>query len=150
MKKILLSLFVILIFCSGIVSSREGIEKSLDISAKGVVVQEMRMRIIAENIANVHTTRTEKGIPYKRKDVILKETADSVRVGSIYEDSAEPVKVYDPGHPDADHSGFVYYPNISLSREMSDMAYTSKVYEANIAVYNAAKNMAQAIINLGR
>lgn len=145
-----INLFLLLFFFVATASAREGIEKSLDISSQGVMVQQMRMQIIAENIANVHTTRTIKGVPYKRKDVILKETPDSVKVGTVFEDASDPVKVYDPGHPDSDASGFVYYPNISLSREMSDMAYTSKLYDANIAVYNAAKNMAQAIINLGR
>lgn len=150
MKINLIFLLIAFLLSTSGLWAKEGIEKSLDISSKAVIAYQMKMQIIAENIANVNTTRTEKGTPYRRKDVVFRETTSSIKVEAIYEDPSPFLKAYDPGHPDADSQGFVYYPNISLSKEMTDIAYTSKVYEANIAVYNAAKNMAQALINLGK
>jgi len=149
MHRYFIIIFLVFFFNSSSYA-KEGIEKALDTSSKAIIVQQARMQIIAENIANINTTKTANGKPYRRKDVIIKETTESVKIAGVYEDKEPFLKVYDPGHPDADKQGFVYYPNISISREMTDMAYTSKVYDANIAVYNAAKNMAQAIINLGK
>jgi flagellar basal-body rod protein FlgC len=146
--KYLLILFMII--SSIAFANRKGIEESLEISRQGVMVQQAKMQVIAENIANVHTTKTETGDPYKRKDIIIRETEKGVEVKKVVEDNNPPIKVYEPGHPDADINGFVYYPNISVSKELTDMAFSSKVYEANVLVFNTAKNMAQSIINLGK
>jgi flagellar basal-body rod protein FlgC len=149
MKNMLLICCLILV-APGCLAAREGIEKSLDISTSGLLVSQARMQIIAENIANVNTTSTSVGGPYKRKDLILKDAPDGVAIQEVVQDNSSGVRVYDPGHPDADKQGFVFYPNVNMTREMTDMAYTSKIYDANIAVYNMTKNMAQALINLGK
>lgn len=126
------------------------IESSMRISRSGVKVQQTKMQIIAENIANVHTTRTSEGGPYRRKDITVAETKDGIRVKKIYRDRKNLIRVYDPGHPDADKNGFVYYPNVNVTKELTDMAYSQKIYEANVVVYNTAKQMAQTIINIGK
>jgi len=49
-----------------------GFLNSFDISGYGLSAQRFRIDIISENIANVNTTRTPEGGPYRRKEVIFK------------------------------------------------------------------------------
>lgn len=138
-----------------------------DISASGLTAQRLRMDVIANNIANVNTTRTPQGGPYRRQMVIfesrLKELmlnlplprqiqalGNGVRVAAIVEDLSPPMLVYDPQHPDADASGYVAMPNINIVTEMVDMISATRAYEANIMALNASKSMALRALDLGR
>src|SRR5690349_12866087 len=113
---------------------------SLDIGASALTAQRLRMDTISQNIANVNTTRTENGTPYRRKTVIFEEKSlnapfsdylsesskgmlagSGVRVSRIEEDKTPFKKVYDPGHPDADKDGYVQMPNIDVVTEMVNM-----------------------------
>lgn len=141
---------LILVLNVNLLLAADGIEGCMDISADGIYVQQIKMKVIAENIANIHTTKTDEGGPYKKKSVVVRETKDSIKVSQIKQDESDPIRVYEPNHPDADKNGFVNYPNISVSKEMTDLAYISKMYESNVVVYNAAKNMAMQMINLGK
>jgi len=132
---------------------------SLDISASGLTAQRLRMDTIANNLANVNTTRTERGGPYRRQMPVF-EARESfagtfrrlagVRVARIEEDTDPPRLVYDPGHPDADADGYVRMPNVNVVTEMVDMISASRAYEANIAALNAAKAMAIKALEIGR
>jgi flagellar basal-body rod protein FlgC len=129
----------------------------------------MRLRVIAENLANQHTTGPNG--PYMRKDTILesvpaRESFDStlngaiqslrgdqpqsVEVTGVRQDSSEPIKVYDPHHPHADAQGYVSMPNISVFREMTDMVEASRMYEANLAASKASNEMMNQTIELLR
>ena len=134
---------------------------AMDISASGLTAQRLRMAVIANNMANIHSSRTTQGGPYQRKQVIFaalpitEPTAASfdqalqeVRVVGVVEDMREPKKVYDPGHPDADPQGIVLMPNINLIEEMVDLLLASRAYEANVTVINAAKSMAQKALEI--
>jgi flagellar basal-body rod protein FlgC len=138
-----------------------------DIAATGLTAQRLRMDTIANNIANVNTTRTSQGGPYKRQQVIfeskLKELmlnlpvpregqalGNGVRVASIVEDQAPSQLVYDPGHPDADSAGYVAMPNVNIVHEMVDMISATRAYEANIATLNSAKAMITRALDIGR
>ncbi|MBE3592682.1 MAG: flagellar basal body rod protein FlgC [Thermoanaerobacter sp.] len=141
---------------------------SMDISASGLTAERLRMDIIAQNIANVNTTRTVQGGPYRRKLVALKEiqpdsfesildkvkgkySGKGVEVVQIAEDDQTPLrKVYDPGHPDADQSGYVEYPNVNIVSEMVDMISATRAYEANVTAFNASKAMFQKSLEIGR
>ena len=139
-----------------------GLNQAFDISVSGINAQRIRMEIIASNLANIDSTRTLEGGPYRRKIAVLGEKrltfsdalteaekqAGGVDVMEIAEDGTPFQKVYNPGHPDADAQGFVMLPNVSLSKEMVDMTYVQKLYEANITVYNATKKMAQDTLQL--
>lgn len=136
---------------------------SLRISASGLSAQRMRLDVIADNIANAETTRTEEGGPYVRKVVSFEENVatvlkggkiekkpNGVKVSSISKDtSSEFTTVYDPTNPDADENGNVTYPNVSILNEMVDLITASRAYEANVTAMDAEKKMAMKAIEIG-
>jgi flagellar basal-body rod protein FlgC len=135
--------------------------KSMDVSASGLTAQRQRLDVIAENLANVNTTRTPQGGPYKRKSVILgarpAEDFDSllgspekVEVLQVVSNSEGLRSEYDPGHPDANKNGMVLYPNVNPVSEMVHLLLASRAYEANVAALRTGKNMAQKTLEIGR
>lgn len=146
-----------------------GFFSSLDIGASGLTAQRVRMDTISQNIANINTTRTEDGTPYRRRDVVFEERTGSgsfsdalsnasnklydgqgVRVTKIVEDSSDFKKVYDPGHPDADEEGYVSMPNVDIVTEMVNMISATRSYEANVTSINATKSMALKALEIGK
>ena len=122
---------------------------SLGISGSGMTAERMRMDVIAENLANADTTRTENGTPYRRKEVVLQSASgnsfqnvlDGVQVAGIVDDPTPMRRVYEPGHPDADAQGYVTLPNVDPVTEMTDLITASRGYEANVTAMNDAKQM---------
>ena len=145
-----------------------GFLDSLNISGSGLTAQKLRMQIVAQNLANASTTRTEEGGPYRRKLVILSErdgfnsfsdelsTSVSRKIGKGVEatsivDDADDFKVeYDPAHPDADEEGYVRLPNVNTVEETVDIMSASRLYEANVTAFNAMKEMAAKALEIGR
>lgn len=126
---------------------------SFDISASGLTAQRTRLNVTAGNIANVETTRTPAGGPYRRLQPVFAargRNPGGVEVVGIATDPRDPRRVYQPGHPDADAEGFVAYPNVKVVEEMVDLVSATRSYEANAAAFNAAKSMAQRALELGR
>ncbi len=146
---------------------------SFNINASGMTAQRYRMDVIAENVANANTTRTEDGSPYRRKVVAFAEKGGSgsfvnalnsaigyqgagysgsgVKVTGVYEDHTTEMKmVYDPSHPDADEDGYVLYPNVDIVTEMTNMIDASRAYEANATAFNASKSMALQGLEIGQ
>lgn len=132
---------------------------AIDVSASGLSAQRRRLDTIADNIANAETTRTERGGPYRRRQVVFEEIASrelgqqgvkGVKVSQVTEDARSPRLVYRPGHPDADANGYVAMPNVSIVEEMVDMMSATRSYEANAAALNASKAMARKALELGR
>ncbi len=125
---------------------------SFDISASGLTAQRARLDLIASNIANVETTRTSEGGPYKRLQSVFaaRNNPGGVEMIGAVADAREARRIYQPGHPDADANGFVAYPNVNIVEEMVDLVSATRSYEANAAAFNAAKGMAQRALDLGR
>ena len=135
--------------------------KAMEVSASGMTAQRQRLDVIAENLANVHTTRTPDGGPYKRKSVILGaqptedfdtllQSPQKVEVLQIVESSKGMRSEYEPGHPDADAKGNVMYPNVNPVSEMVHLMLASRAYEANVAVLRTGKSMALKALEIGR
>lgn len=141
--------------------------QSLSVSASGMSAQSARAQIITENLANAETTRTPDGGPYRRKDIVFESQAQGspfsavyqelltpgamgVGVGEVREDERPPMMRYQPGHPHADANGYVGYPHISPAEEMVDLMSASRGYQANVASFNAAKDMVLKSIDLLR
>lgn len=143
----------------------------LNISASGMTAQQLRSDIIAQNIANVETTRTENGTPYRRKNVFFTEKTNNpmgnfsnvltaatksiagqgVKVTRITTDNSTEMKmVYDPSHPDADENGYVTYPNVNVITEMTDLIDATRSYEANVTSFNATKAMLSKGLEIGK
>ena len=139
----------------------------MNVSASGMTAQRLRMDIIAQNIANVSTTRDENGNVYRRKNVVFAEkdvtpfgdilmktagtAGNGVKVTQITEDTETALrKVYDPSHPDSDDEGYVTYPNVNVVQEMTDMIDATRSYEANVTAFNASKSMALKGLEVGK
>ena len=137
------------------------------VSSSGMAAQRMRLNTIQSNIANVNTTRTPEGGPYRRKDVVFESMPDAksfgeilttapqkdierVQVTDIVSDRKAPMMKYEPDHPDANEEGYVAYPNINITEEMTNMIMATRAYEANVAAMNATKDMAMTSLELGR
>ena len=140
---------------------------ALNASAAGLSAQRLRMNLISGNLANAHTTRTEDGGPYRRKEPVFAAQAQNssfgqvlsslqadnlpqVKVVDVVEDQSAPVLKYDPSHPDADEKGYVAMPNINLMEEMVNLISATRSYEANVSAVKAAKEMALKALEIGR
>ena len=142
---------------------------SFNINSSGMTAQRFRMDIISENIANANTTRTADGSPYVRKVVtfaekgtqtpfskILNERLDhysgrGVKVVSVQDDSWTQMNiVYDPSHPDADENGYIRTSNVNAMVDIADALVAQRAYEANLALVNITKSMAQRALEIGK
>ena len=140
---------------------------ALQVSSSGLSAQRLRMNLISANLANMNTTRTKAGGPYRRKDPVFaaraparsfremlhnrqKEMLSKVAVIGIVEDSRSPIRKYDPEHPEADENGYVALPNINVMEEMVNMISATRSYEANVSAIKAAKTMALKALEIGQ
>ncbi len=128
---------------------------SMNISASGMSAQRLRMDIIASNIANVQTTRTSQGGPYRKKEVVFasilnNKMQEGVRVAEIFSDPSPFRLLYNPRHPDANPEGYVAMPNVNTITEMIDMIVTTRCYEANVTAFKSAQNIFNKALELGR
>ena len=150
---------------------------SMNVVGSALTAHQLRLDVIAENVANINTTRVEGGDgPYRRKMVVMEansgrdsfrealaraagglppETAGlsetgGVRVTQIVEDE-EPFKLrFDPTHPDANEQGYVEMPNVDLVKEVTDAMAATHAYSANVTAYNTLKTVAQRALEIGR
>lgn len=129
--------------------------KSIAIAASGLRAQAGRMRIIAENLANADSTATQPGAdPYRRRIVTFRGEVDKaleaqvVRLGRVRPDPSDFRMKYEPGHPSADASGNVKYPNVNSLIEMTDMREAQRSYEANLNVVGASRRMIQRTLEI--
>ena len=131
------------------------LKTSLGISASGLRAQSLRMRVIAENLANQDSVaETPGGAPYRRRVASFAAAVDrpnganGVKVRSIETDNSDFVRIYQPGHPAADASGYVLKPNVNGLVEAADMKAAQHSYEANLNAIEAAKSMTMRTIDL--
>ncbi|MBL3593340.1 MAG: flagellar basal body rod protein FlgC [Synergistaceae bacterium] len=133
--------------------------RPVDTAGSGLTAHRLWMDVIAENLANVNTTRTVEGGPYRRKvplfaerldDFMRQGPGDGVRVVEIAEDDVPPRLAYEPDHPDANDEGYVAYPNVNVVREMADMMVASRAYEANLSIVESAKEMFNGALDVLR
>jgi flagellar basal-body rod protein FlgC len=151
-----------------------GMFTSITTAGSGLSAERMRLDVISDNIANVSTTRTPEGGPYRRSRVIVAsrvqqpywrspflpsflkdQVGQGVRVTSVQKDYSSDMRlVYDPTHPDAlktgPKAGYVEYPNVNIVNEMVDMIEANRAYEANSAVINGTKAMFLKALEIGR
>ncbi len=138
---------------------------SMKISASALKAQRVRLNAISSNLANIETTRTPDGGPYRKREVVFKSTqqgfadtldsnlrdaAQGVKVSHVQASSSPPRMVYNPGHPDADEQGYVAMPNVDVVEETADMMSASRAYEANVTAVKAAKRMALKALSIGQ
>lgn len=143
-----------------------GLFDAIDVAGSGLAAERLRMDVVAGNLANAQTTQGANGQPYRRREVVLQEAdgqsfgsllasasaspVNGVQVAGIVEDPAEPRRVYDPGHPDADPQGYVTLPNVNPVTEMVDLIGASRSYEANVTAMQTAKQLFSKTLELLR
>ena len=135
------------------------------VSSSALKANTIRLNTISSNLANVETTSTPEGGPYKKKSVYfesqpmnfqkelegnMKNAVQGVAVTKILEDESPARKFYDPSHPDAKEDGYVEMPNISVLKEMVDMMSATRAYQANVTTIKSAKRMALKALEIGR
>jgi len=132
-------------------------EKTLHIAASGMGAQSVRVRVIAENIANANSLGTAPGDePYRRKTVSFASELDRatgaelVSIDRIGVDRSEFGSRHDPNHPAADENGYVQTPNVNSLLEMMDLREAQRSYDANLKVIETAKNMVSRTLELLR
>ena len=143
------------------------IDNSLALSASGLDVQRQRMNVIASNLANVNSSKSVNGGPFRRRDLLIRsapvgqpfrnmldaavrQEPPGVQAVRIVEDRRPPRQVYEPHHPDADAQGNVAMPDINVMEEMVNLLTASRAYEANVTAMNVTKTMAQKALEIGR
>jgi flagellar basal-body rod protein FlgC len=135
----------------------------IDSSASALNAERLHMDVIAENIANVNTTKGVDGKPYQRQQVLFESVLNaqqgadgggaipqSTEVARVVKDPRPPRMVYNPTHPDANKDGMVAMPDINIHEEMVDMIASSRSYEANLAVVRNARSMAMQDLSIGK
>jgi len=139
-----------------------GVFSAMEVAASGLSAERTRMNVIASNLANARTTKTEAGGPYKKLDPVFHAVpldggavgsaggVSLVRVDRIEADKRDPQLVYEPGHPDADAKGYVRYPNVNVVEEMVNMITASRAYEAGVTSIDSVKSMAHSALGIGR
>ncbi len=140
---------------------------ALDISASGLSADRTRINTIAMNLANVKTTRTPHGGPYRRRTIVQTATpvddpfsvhmrsafdreVQGVRVLGIQQDKRPLRSVYEPGHPDANAEGYVFYPDINVVEEMAHLMTAQRNYEANVTTVESIKGMYTKALEIGK
>lgn len=133
------------------------------ISASGMSAERLRMEVIANNIANAHSTRSADGGPYRRQQVLFASALEAASggesvhglqgvevLGQITDPSELPL-IYNPGHPDADpETGLVTMPNVKLPSEMVDLITAARSYEANLKALTSFRQMMEQTLRLLR
>ncbi|AHF07791.1 flagellar basal body rod protein FlgC [Desulfitobacterium metallireducens] len=157
-----------------------GFFNAIDTSASGLTAQRLRLDLIANNVANINTTRTAQTtaagnpIPYQRQVAVfvprsaetsfstvlnqaINPAGNGVEVAAISQDSAPFGVEYNPDSPDAAKVaepglpvGYVRTPNVNIVTEMADMISASRAYEANVTALNASKSMMSKALEIGR
>lgn len=147
----------------------------IETSGSAMQAERVRAEIVAANMANAETTRTETGGPYKRQHVVFAANAPDgefaqslasagqaiqatnnaeppggVHIAQVFEDNEAPLKRYDPGHPDAGPDGYVAYPDINPVTEMVDLMGATRAYGLNSSAVQAEKGMITSALDIGK
>jgi flagellar basal-body rod protein FlgC len=136
----------------------------LEVSGSALGAERWRAEVVSANMANAETTRTPQGGAYRRQLVVFRGrpmprfplvlaslrsgAEEGVRVDRIVDDPTPMLQRYEPGHPDADSTGYVTYPNVNPVMEMTDLLSAVRAYQLNAAAVQAAKNMIQQSLQI--
>ncbi len=124
--------------------------KSLSVSASALAAQATRLRHVSENISHADTPG------YRRKSVSFESvrtgggTVEPVAVGRVQLDQSDLTRLYDPAHPLADETGHYAGSNVDLMIEIADAREAQRSYEANLKMFDQARQMSSALLELLR
>ena len=128
-----------------------------DVAGSAMNAQQVRLSTVASNLANADSISGNPDEVFRAKMPIFEATPvdtnpalAGVKVQAVTESTAAPIKRYEPGNPLADAQGYVYAPDVDPVAQMVDMISASRSYQANVEVFNTAKELALATLNMGR
>lgn len=133
--------------------------KIFDIAGSGMNAQNLRMNVVASNLANVDAVSSSVDQTYRARQPVFQAVLDQfnarnpavgVRMAGVVESQAPLAREYAPHHAMADEEGYIYRPNVNVVEEMANMISASRAYQNNVEVVNATRQMLSATINLGR
>ncbi|MBN1796418.1 MAG: flagellar basal body rod protein FlgC [Sedimentisphaerales bacterium] len=127
---------------------------AIDIATSGMRAHQKNMEIISSNVANARTNDAGNGQPYRRLEPSFKTQSNDpvtgVELQKIIRDMSNFQSILDPGHPQADESGYVSLPNVQLPVEMMNLTVAARAYQANVAVMKRYQNMVESTLELLR
>ena len=139
-----------------------GLSTIFDVAGSGMNAQSLRLNTTASNIANAETASSSSDQVYRGRhpvfaaiqrdamDAMNGNASSGVRVEGIVESDAPLQKRYEPHHPKADDEGYVFYPNVNVVEEMTNMISASRSFQVNVEVMDSAKKMIQRVLTLGQ
>lgn len=131
--------------------------KVFDIAGSGMTAQSVRLNTTASNMANLNTVAGDPESAYRARqpvfETVLQGAASDqpagVRVLGVVESGAEPARVYEPGHPQADADGYIYRSNVNLAAEMTNMISASRSFQNNAEILSTSRDLLLRTLNLG-
>ena len=137
-----------------------------DIAGSGMSAQSLRLNTTASNMANANSAASSADQTYRARHPVFAPmfndamagmysgatgaASAGVRVAGVVEDSRPLQPRFEPGHPLANEEGFVYYPNVDIVEEMTNMISSSRAFQLNVDVMTAARTMMQRVMSLGQ
>jgi len=126
----------------------------IDIAVSGMRAHQKSMEVISSNVANARTTDAGNGQPYRRLEASFTTQSDDpvtgVAIRRIVTDNSDFQQILDPGHPQANESGYVFMPNVQLPIEMMNLTVAARAYQANVAVLKRYQSMVETTLELLR
>jgi flagellar basal-body rod protein FlgC len=125
---------------------------AIGIAGTGVTVNRKWMDAVSDNLANINTATRTSDPAYEAKYVVASEAADGkgTQVAGIVKGSAEGRTVYEPTNPLADEQGYVKYPDIDMSSQMTSLMMAQRAYQANLQTITTAKEAYTSALQLGK
>ena len=133
--------------------------KVFDIAGSSMSAQSVRLNTTASNLANAETVAGSADAAYRSRQPVFQTVMDEqsmdgssvgVRVSGVTESQAEPVRVHQPGHPNADEDGYVYLSNVNAVDELVNMISASRSYQNSVEVLNTSKELLLRTLQLGQ
>ena len=133
-----------------------GMFGAIDTASSGANVARTWLDAISDNVANLNTVRPADQEPFRARMVVAQSTTGAngigtgVAVSGIISKPGEPIKAYDPGHPNADAEGYITRPHVDMTEEMTNLLIASRTYQANLSVIDRARDAYQAALRIGQ
>ncbi len=133
--------------------------KVFDIAGSGMSAQSVRLNVTASNLANAQSSASSPEEAYKVRSPVFSAIMDEYRFGNntlgvkvdgIVESKTPPLKLYEPGNPNADKNGYVYKPSVNVIEETANMISASRSFQSNVEIMNTTKQLMLRTLQLGQ
>ena len=134
-----------------------------DVAGSALNAQSIRLNVTASNLANADSVAASARTAYRARQPVFAQTmrewgadpatdenAVGVRVLGVVQSGAEPLKRYQPDHPLADASGYVYGSNVNSVEELTNMISASRSFQSNVEMINNVRDLLLKTISMGR